>query len=110
MRQTFRYRGLNRFKLIIILIGADTSYWIKFFTDCGIPPSESTNYAITFTDNRIQKDMLMDLTKEYLSEMGIQILGDVIAILKHAKTVHSQVQYIFTILTDHYVCNLAVLT
>ncbi|XP_052097875.1 uncharacterized protein C19orf47-like isoform X2 [Mytilus californianus] len=70
--------------------GADTSYWIKFFTECGIPPSESTNYAITFTDNRIQKDMLMDLTKEYLTEMGISILGDVIAILKHAKTVHSQ--------------------
>ncbi|VDI58403.1 Hypothetical predicted protein [Mytilus galloprovincialis] len=70
--------------------GADTSYWIKFFTECGIPPSESTNYAITFTDNRIQKDMLMDLTKEYLTEMGISILGDVIAILKHAKAVHSQ--------------------
>lgn len=75
--------------------GADTSYWIKFFTECGIPPSESTNYAITFTDNRIQKDMLMDLTKEYLTEMGISILGDVIAILKHAKAVHSQVNFTY---------------
>lgn len=34
--------------------------------------------------------MLMDLTKEYLTEMGISVLGDVIAILKHAKIVHSQ--------------------
>lgn len=69
----------------------DTSYWIKFFTDCGIPAGEAANYAVTFTDNRIQKDHLNDLTKEYLNDMGIKILGDVIAILKHAKDVHTQV-------------------
>ena len=70
--------------------GADMSYWITFFTECDIPVSEATNYAITFTDNRIQKDMLMDLNKDYLTEMGILVLGDVIAILRHAKNVHSQ--------------------
>lgn len=69
---------------------ADTSFWIKFFTECGIPAGEATNYAIIFTDNRIQKDMLIDLTKEYLKDMGITVLGDVIGILKHAKEVHSQ--------------------
>ena len=74
------------------IAGADTSYWIKFFTECDIPVSEATNYAISFTDHRIQKDMLMDLTKDYLREMGITVLGDVIAILKHAKTIHSQVK------------------
>lgn len=72
---------------------ADTSFWIKFFTECGIPAGEATNYAIIFTDNRIQKDMLIDLTKEYLKDMGITVLGDVIGILKHAKEVHSQVYY-----------------
>ncbi|XP_013405739.1 uncharacterized protein C19orf47 [Lingula anatina] len=72
---------------------ADTSsmpFWIKFFTDAGIPAGESTNYAVTFTDNRMKSDMLLDLNKEYLNDMGITMMGDVIAILKHAKAVHTQ--------------------
>ncbi|XP_072165015.1 uncharacterized protein [Diadema setosum] len=66
----------------------EMSEWIRFFTAAGIPPGPAAKYAVVFLDNRIQKSMLMDLTKEYLKEMGIGIMGDVIAILKYAKTAH----------------------
>uniref|UniRef100_A0A2R5LCY0 DUF5577 domain-containing protein n=1 Tax=Ornithodoros turicata TaxID=34597 RepID=A0A2R5LCY0_9ACAR len=67
-----------------------TSKWVTFFRDSGLPSEVAVNYAIIFADNRIQKGMLLDLTKEYLFDMGIHVMGDVIAILKHAKQVHSQ--------------------
>ncbi|KAG6922437.1 chromosome 19 orf 47 [Chelydra serpentina] len=43
-----------------------------------------------FVDNRIQKNMLLDLNKEIMNELGITVVGDVIAILKHAKVVYRQ--------------------
>ena len=72
---------------------AEMSDWIKFFTAAGIPPGPAATYAMAFIDNRIQKSMLMDLTKEYLKDMGVSVMGDVICILKHAKSAHSQVGY-----------------
>ena len=65
--------------------------WFKFFLDAGIPPSDAGSYAVTFTKHRIQLDMLIDLTKDYLADMGITVLGDVIAILKHARIEHAKV-------------------
>lgn len=65
---------------------SETSSWIKFFTDAGIPASDATNYALLFADNRIKQHMLLDLNRECLRDMGITVMGDVIAILKHAKT------------------------
>lgn len=68
-----------------------TQFWISFFVEAGIPPAAAANYAIIFTENRIQKHMLLDLNKEYLKDMGVNILGDIIAILKHAKSHHEKV-------------------
>ncbi|KAG7470860.1 hypothetical protein MATL_G00118320 [Megalops atlanticus] len=67
-----------------------TSEWIQFFKDAGIPPSLAVNYALSFVDNRIQKNMLMDLSKEIMMDLGITVIGDIIAILKHAKQVYRQ--------------------
>lgn len=40
---------------------------------------------------RIQKNMLMDLSKDIMMDLGITVIGDIIAILKHAKQVYRQV-------------------
>nr|XP_029529014.1 uncharacterized protein C19orf47 homolog isoform X2 [Oncorhynchus nerka] len=67
-----------------------TSEWIQFFKDAGIPAGLAVNYAVSFVDNRVQKNMLMDLSKEIMMDLGITVIGDIIAILKHAKQVYRQ--------------------
>ncbi|KAL3865978.1 hypothetical protein ACJMK2_043320 [Sinanodonta woodiana] len=70
---------------------SDMSYWIQFFKDAGIPVADAADYAVIFSDNRISQDHLIDLNKDYLNDMHITIIGDVISILKHAKDVYTQV-------------------
>ena len=63
----------------------NTFSWTTFFMEAGIPKPAAKVYATKFTTNRIQIRTLPDLTKEHLKEMGICVIGDVIAILKHSK-------------------------
>lgn len=43
--------------------------------------------------------MLMDLSKDIMMDLGITVIGDIIAILKHAKQVHRQVRSEFHVRT-----------
>ena len=61
--------------------------WVSFFWDAGIPSASAKTYAASFVENRIKGDMLEDLDKGYLRDMGITAHGDIICILKHAKKV-----------------------
>ena len=56
--------------------------WNKFLTEAGIPKEEAKTYAKTLADNRISYPS--DLTRDILKELGITIIGDALAILKHA--------------------------
>ncbi|XP_034404756.1 uncharacterized protein C19orf47 homolog isoform X2 [Cyclopterus lumpus] len=67
-----------------------TSEWIQFFKDAGIPAGLAVTYAVSFVDNRIHKNMLMDLSKDIVMDLGITVIGDIISILKHAKQVYRQ--------------------
>lgn len=40
--------------------------------------------------------MLMDLSKDIMMDLGITVIGDIIAILKHAKLVYRQVRELTT--------------
>uniref|UniRef100_A0A8C5LDY7 Uncharacterized protein C19orf47 homolog n=1 Tax=Jaculus jaculus TaxID=51337 RepID=A0A8C5LDY7_JACJA len=82
--------GSRRCRQTLLFQPSATSEWIQFFKEAGIPPGPAVNYAVMFVDNRIQKSMLLDLNKEIMNELGVTVVGDIIAILKHAKVVHRQ--------------------
>lgn len=66
------------------------SIWNNFFLLAGIPNSVAHEYAVTFSQHRIRIDMLKEITKEILLDMGIKAMGDIIAILRHAKNLYTQ--------------------
>ncbi|XP_035707875.1 uncharacterized protein LOC118435641 [Folsomia candida] len=67
--------------------------WLKFFQDARIPPHIATKYALTFDEHRMRMDMLLDLNKECLRDLGVVAMGDIISILRHAKEVGEKTKY-----------------
>ena len=63
----------------------DQPSWEKFFSDAKIPKKDATAYAKIFVQNRITGDLLSDLTKDTLQELGITVLGDCLAIVRHSR-------------------------
>jgi len=61
--------------------------WLDFFADAGIPPSDAAQYAINFSEQRIpmDKSIIIELGHSELKELGVDLLGDRLAILKCAK-------------------------
>ena len=60
--------------------------WKSFLAHAGIPSAACNNYATTFAENRITEADLPDLTKNYLRDLGINVIGDFLAVIRHAKT------------------------
>ncbi|VDM68976.1 unnamed protein product [Strongylus vulgaris] len=59
--------------------------WHSFFIKIGIPAGVSSRYAEVFRQNRVTKDMLPDLDKATLTDLGVTAVGDQLAILRSAK-------------------------
>ncbi|CAD6240980.1 GSCOCG00009035001-RA-CDS [Cotesia congregata] len=59
-------------------------------SSAGFPLDVATKHAVVFSNNRIKPDMLPDLDKPSLKEMGIVLMGDMIAILRYAKKVSEE--------------------
>ena len=66
--------------------------WCRFFRDALIPEQFVNVYASKFNENRIRFDMLCDIDKTLLNEMGIVAIGDCLSILKHAKAAYAKVK------------------
>jgi len=49
---------------------ASVEEWLHFLSESGIPKAASETYAVNFAENRMSMDMLMDLNKEYLRDLG----------------------------------------
>ena len=56
--------------------------WAEFFVNLAIPQDVATHYAENFVKNRVTDAVLPSLDKQTLNELGITVIGDVLAILQ----------------------------
>lgn len=67
------------------MASAVTTLWENFFRACDLPQSVSKAYAAAFVKERIQPYLLKELGKDELRELGVQALGDQLAIMRYVK-------------------------
>ncbi|CAF0956551.1 unnamed protein product [Brachionus calyciflorus] len=70
----------------------DFATWAQFFKNAQIHQQFVNIYANKFCENRIRFDMLSDIDKTLLNEMGITAIGDCLSILKHAKVIIAKLE------------------
>uniref|UniRef100_A0A8R1DZ76 SAM domain-containing protein n=2 Tax=Caenorhabditis japonica TaxID=281687 RepID=A0A8R1DZ76_CAEJA len=68
--------------------------WKQFFVRAGIPNEIAQRYAKSFHTNRITKEMLPDLDKSTLAELGVTAIGDQLSILRRIKAAKSALERI----------------
>lgn len=66
--------------------------WTQFFVRAGIPKEIAQKYAKSFHNNRITKEMLPELDKSTLSELGVTAIGDQLCILRRIKAAKSAIE------------------
>lgn len=66
--------------------------WTQFFVRAGIPKDIAQKYAKSFHNNRITKEMLPELDKSTLSELGVTAIGDQLCILRRIKAAKSAIE------------------
>ena len=52
----------------------------------GITSAACNNYVTTFAENHITEADLSDLTKHYLRDLGINVIGGILTVIRHVKT------------------------
>ena len=60
--------------------------WTGFLVEAGIPADESARYAKFFTENRLRATELPDMNMDLLKSLGVTVIGDALAIIRHAKS------------------------
>ncbi len=84
----------NKKNSAVLLLGNEASlFFFDSDQETGVHTLSSEYSCIC----RIHKNMLMDLSKDIMMDLGITVIGDIIAILKHAKQVYRQVRSVFNV-------------
>ena len=68
--------------LYLLMAQRTETQWVDFFANLAIPQEVATQYAANFVKNRVTDPVLPSLDKQTLNELGITVIGDVLAILQ----------------------------